>query len=114
MPWLVAITKNECSRYWRRNTRLPALVELQHVAAHPHPLDWDRVLERVIVDQVLEDLPPQDQQLVRLRYSVGLSQREIATVMQMPEGTVKARLHRLRAKLRTQLLSTVVDETTRT
>lgn len=108
VPWLVAITKNECSRYWRRSAARPAHVELQHVDTHPHPSECDRVVERVAVEKALRALSTDDRWLFQLRYCLGLSQREIATVMQLAEGTVKARLHRLREKLRPRL-STLAD-----
>jgi RNA polymerase sigma-70 factor (ECF subfamily) len=41
--------------------------------------------------------------LLALRYEGDLTQEHVARIMGLPEGTVKVRLHRLRARLSTQL-----------
>jgi RNA polymerase sigma-70 factor, ECF subfamily len=55
------------------------------------------------VAQALSELPAPDRLLLRLRYERDLTQREIAELLGMPEGTVKVRLHRLRNRVRTRL-----------
>jgi len=42
-------------------------------------------------------------ELLRMRYDLDLTQVEIAARLGLPEGTVKVRLHRARAKLRRDL-----------
>jgi RNA polymerase sigma-70 factor (ECF subfamily) len=48
----------------------------------------------------LEALSDRDRQLLEMRYEEDLTQATIATRLGIPEGTVKVRLHRARAKLR--------------
>ncbi len=55
--------------------------------------------ERVDVQAALNALTSQDQTLLMLRYDEDLTQSAIADRLGMPEGTVKVRLHRARAKL---------------
>jgi RNA polymerase sigma-70 factor (ECF subfamily) len=48
----------------------------------------------------MEALSERDRQLLEMRYEEDLTQAAIATRLGIPEGTVKVRLHRARAKLR--------------
>jgi RNA polymerase sigma-70 factor, ECF subfamily len=48
----------------------------------------------------LEALSDRDRQLLEMRYEEDLTQATIARRLGVPEGTVKVRLHRARAKLR--------------
>lgn len=100
-PWLAAIVRNEAYREYGRN--------------RPAPSDWidaqegaedDRVVataERADLRAALERLNERDRQLVRLRYDEDLTQEGIARRLGIPDGTVKVRLHRVRAKLRREL-----------
>ena len=48
----------------------------------------------------LERLSERDRRLLEMRYEEDLTQGTIARRLGIPEGTVKVRLHRARAKLR--------------
>ena len=48
----------------------------------------------------LQELSDRDRQLLEMRYEEDLTQATIARRLGVPEGTVKVRLHRARAKLR--------------
>jgi RNA polymerase sigma factor (sigma-70 family) len=68
--------------------------------------DDERVLatvERADLHAALERLNKRDRQLVRLRYDEDLTQEAIAHRLGIPLGTVKVRLHRVRAKLRREI-----------
>lgn len=54
-------------------------------------------------EDALESLAAESYQVVHLRYLIGLSVKEIAAVIGVPEGTVKSRLHSARAQLRNLL-----------
>jgi RNA polymerase sigma-70 factor (ECF subfamily) len=60
-------------------------------------------IERMAIEQLLEQLPPDEAHVVRLHFHLGLSQRQIAAHTGTPLGTVKSRtasaLRRLRAML---------------
>jgi RNA polymerase sigma-70 factor (ECF subfamily) len=54
---------------------------------------------------------PADLRMVTVLYDIeGLSYREIATVLEIPEGTVKSRIHRARSALRARLKGLVTTE----
>jgi RNA polymerase sigma-70 factor (ECF subfamily) len=102
--WLRAIAGNEARRIWERRSRLAARetgVEADEIGEERDVLD-DR-LGAIACDQMLAPLTPRDRELMRLRYMAGLSQAQIAESLRIPEGTVKIRLHRSRARLRTLL-----------
>ncbi len=56
-----------------------------------------------MVNSALASLPPDQRRPIELAYFSGLSQSEIADVLQEPLGTIKARIRRGLLKLRDQL-----------
>lgn len=110
--WLLQITRREAFRVAERRGRLREsdLDDLsdQEVLSVLYS-DIERVESRVSFDQTLDLLQPQDRDLVRLRYCEDLTQGQVATRLDLPEGTVKVRLHRAREKLRKALEEKVED-----
>jgi RNA polymerase sigma-70 factor (ECF subfamily) len=99
--WLATIVRNEALREFAR--KRPAPTDLIEVI---HGRDDDRVLatvERADLHAALERLNKRDRQLVRLRYDEDMTQEAIARRLGIPLGTVKVRLHRVRAKLRREI-----------
>ena len=72
-------------------------VEIQLPDAGPQP---DTVLQRKeAVDrlaEVIAELPPHYRLITLLRHDQQLSYEEIAEILELPLGTVKARIHRAR------------------
>jgi hypothetical protein len=52
------------------------------------------------LNRLLAVLDRQDQVIMTLTYAYGLSNTEVAEVLEMPAGTVKARIHRAKARIR--------------
>lgn len=52
------------------------------------------------IEEALETLPNKDQRLIHLKYFQDLKNKEIAMIENIPEGTVKSRLHHSLKKLR--------------
>jgi RNA polymerase sigma-70 factor, ECF subfamily len=99
--WLATIVRNEALREFAR--KRPAPSDIIEVA---HGSDDERVLatvERADLHAALERLNKRDRQLVRLRYDEDMTQEAIAHRLGIPLGTVKVRLHRVRAKLRREI-----------
>lgn len=63
--------------------------------------------ERAILNAILAALPLGDRELIRLRYDEGMTEREIAKWLRVPEGTVSGRLTRDRQQLEKELLSSL-------
>lgn len=86
----------------------PGLSPAQSVApalvSNRDPLDGTLAVERLeLVRDALHDLPPRMRGCVILRLAQGLTYREIATVMQLSIGAVKAHLSQGKKRLQDQL-----------
>lgn len=62
-----------------------------------------QLVDRVTLEQLLERLAPQEAEVVRLRWQLGFSQRQIAVHTGVPLGTVKSRTSSALRRLRTML-----------
>ncbi|WP_405794490.1 RNA polymerase sigma factor [Streptomyces sp. NBC_01506] len=85
--------------------RLAALWSVRPPAQRP---EEDLVMAQLVAE-CLERLPGPQRQVLVLRYYTDLAVRDIARLLQVPEGTVKSRLHHAVAALRTELRD--VEET---
>lgn len=95
--WLARIARNEAMRELGR--RIPEPVEELEAGADEDER-LNSVVESVTVERALAALSEADRELIRLRYERDLTQSAIADRLGIPEGTVKVRLHRARARLR--------------
>ena len=108
-PWLYRVTVNlayswtsRVKRWWHTlqdtfdNLALPPQYHPEAVAEEQ---EWRRLLQ-----QAIDALPPRHRVVIILHYLEGLSLKEIAYVIDAPEGTVKSRLHYARERLRKALL----------
>jgi RNA polymerase sigma-70 factor (ECF subfamily) len=106
-PWLTAIARNVALRALSRRGRDPyPLASEGSRMPEADPKDQDvmaQTLERVVFGNLLCLLTAPERRLLRLRYEDDLTQPEIARRLGLPEGTVKVRLHRLRARLHEEL-----------
>jgi RNA polymerase sigma-70 factor (ECF subfamily) len=93
--WLSRIVHNEAVRIHTRRTPEPVAEVRESADAR----DESTVVEGLDLRLALARLTPGEQELVCLRYLADLTQPAIARRLGLPEGTVKVRLHRLRAKL---------------
>jgi len=100
--WFKRIVVNVCRNRLRARGRHPS----SDLAAQPGlrapdvigPLD-----DRLLVEQALGHLGPDDRILLALRYYHDLRLEDIASVLGVPTGTVKSRLARAHDRLRSTL-----------
>ena len=92
--WVRRIAVRESVRVSRRVDT--SSYDWSELVAAPAP-DLDAVVD---VRAALEDLTPEHRAVLVLRDLDGLSEAEVAAMLDVPEGTVKSRLHRARAALR--------------
>lgn len=97
--WLYRALKNAlCDRY--RHT----LVEEQYLQTLPDAASYQEPgMEEAENALLLAALSPQDRTIFTLRYLEGYTASEIAELLNIPPGTVRSRLSRCRAQLKTQL-----------
>jgi len=106
--WLLRTAHNLCIDQIRKtkvrseDNDETTLAMQQDRAPDPAQLAESGVLGRKIKDS-LARLTPEDRAVVVMREVQGLPYGEIARVLELPLGTLKARLHRAREKLRAQL-----------
>ena len=98
-PWLAAIARREALRSAVRRREAP-LEEAPPAAAPSH--EPGAVL-RLAVGAAVASLSEDDRRLLTGHYWQDLSQPEIADRLDMTEGAVRVRLHRIRARLRENL-----------
>lgn len=106
--WLVTITLNLWRNQLRDASRRPSLVQLDFVIHRSDPADGPE--QRALdvegsdrVSQLLASLPESERIPIILRHVVGLSYKEIATVLDCPIGTAKSHVSRGIATLRANL-----------
>lgn len=95
LPWLLAISRNHCNNYLRRQVRRHAL-PLREEEPAPATADEDAAWLR----KELGKLSPLDRQLCRLCLVEGLSYREAADALDTTAAAVGKRIQRARARLR--------------
>jgi RNA polymerase sigma-70 factor (ECF subfamily) len=88
--WIFAIARNECKQHWRKSGREIPLDEKIHDVAEVS----SGIENKILVDEILNQLPNDDQELIRLRYIADLSTREIAKVLNINPVVARVRLHR--------------------
>jgi len=97
--WLYRIALNESLNWLKRRKRSGELDENLE-SGQPGP---DEVAaasqEEALVQSALMDLTPEYREVIVLRHFQDLSHREIGAVLQLPEKTVKSRLHSARERL---------------
>lgn len=99
--WLATIVRNEA---FRQQGRLrPDPVDTLENEFGVADEQVEAMVERADLHIALARLDERERQLVRLRYEEDLTQEGIARRLGIPEGTVKVRLHRVRAKLRREI-----------
>lgn len=108
-PWLMRIVRNEAlnrvrgsSRRERFSQRLLTVPGSGDAAPSPESLVIDDLERRRIVS-AMEGLPGRYRTVIFHRYLLDMSEREVATVLGLPRGTVKSRTARGLALLRTRL-----------
>ncbi len=108
-PWLLQIVANE-ARNRTRTVRRHAALELRLAEGlraedvSPSPAAAvEAAEERASLLRSLNALALEDRRVVALRYFLDLSVAETATVLDLPEGTVKSRLSRALGRLRQRL-----------
>ncbi len=101
LGWMVTLARRRAidglrkkQAYARAGERLQAETE-QHPDAWMHNSTQEEVQfsdTRILVREVINSLPPPQQQAIELAFFRGMSQREIAADTNTPLGTVKTRL----------------------
>jgi len=102
--WLYRVAANEALQHLRRK-RSRRQRSLVYEPTDPSVRGEERTERKELIEQALARLEPELRSICLLREIDGLSYREIAETLEIPEGTVGSRLNRARRELRGHLLS---------
>ena len=97
--WLTRILVNQAAHFRRRKRATGPIPETQ-------PATADRAAgseAKIDVQAAIQQLSPEHRQVIVLRELEQMSYEEIATVLDLPQGTVESRLNRARTALREKL-----------
>lgn len=101
--YLFVVARHEFYRWIKKNHRSrevfdPELMSVAGLGPSPSAAVAQRKEQRLLL-QALRQIPMELQIVLELHYWESLSTRELADVMEIPQGTVKSRLRRARESL---------------
>lgn len=97
--WILGIARNLAFNVLRKEKRGERLPEERSDTADPSAM-----VERTVhVERALDTLPDHQREVMHLVYYEEMSLREAAEVLEIPEGTVKSRMHHARKALAKEL-----------
>ena len=107
--WIYAIARNHCINFLNKRKLVTQSMDflgenIQSKTGDNTP--ENRLLNKEMtnqIEQVLSGFEPEFKQIAYLRFYEGLACRNIAKVMNIPNGTVKSRLHTMRQKIKKAL-----------
>src|SRR5262245_53061336 len=112
VPWTIRIARNACIDHLRRRKArppahdVPADEKLDPAAATAAPAaEWRRVSRRRLVHLALQQLSDLSREIILLKDIQELTFEEIATMLDVPIGTVKSRSNRARLELARKVLA---------
>lgn len=95
-PWIIKILKNACYKFYEKHKRNKEVFD-----------DFSDIPERsdymesdINFDDMIKDLPEDEQELLKLKYKYDLTFKTIARELNINEGTVKSRIYRSLGKLK--------------
>ncbi|MGV0741232.1 sigma-70 family RNA polymerase sigma factor [Mycolicibacterium sp. XJ870] len=97
--WLFTVARNMIiderrSARFRNETGVPDPEQVaDHLGSAAAPDQVDTALDRLLLSTALSQLSEEHRAVIRRAYYQGWTTGQIATDMQIPEGTVKSRLH---------------------
>ncbi len=100
--WLYRLASNEALQHLRKGRRW----KFQPLTQEPvsrHASEEDRNENKELIERALSKIDPELRAIFVLREIEGLTYREIAEAIEIPEGTVGSRLNRARRELQQHL-----------
>ncbi|WP_279387446.1 RNA polymerase sigma factor [Rubrobacter taiwanensis] len=103
IPWLLTITRRECMRLAQhRNREMKKIEKCGERSGSYYDLGHNVALS-IDLEAAIAKLSQEDRELFHLCYVQQLRQTEIAKTASLPEGTVKTKLRRIRARIRSSV-----------
>ncbi len=107
-PWLYRIAHNAFVNALRKKSRAPLSIDFDTLVSHPvydDPAESEREQRdmRAMLDKGLDKLAPKYREVLVLYYFEEMPYKDIAEVLQVPQGTVGIRLRRAKEALKEAL-----------
>lgn len=101
--WLFTIARRVVTDWQRRQARRPTLDLGEQQADDPSPeLQLEATEQQAHLRRLLQRLDPAEQELIALKFGAGMTNRDIAGLIDKSETAVGSAVYRLMQKLRTQ------------
>jgi RNA polymerase sigma-70 factor (ECF subfamily) len=102
--WLYRIATNLANDHWRNNKKRGYVLSLESLKDHDSVADTagpeEQVTEADLIQRSLTDLPPKFRDCLLLQIQGGFSQREIAELLDISEGSVGTYISYARKRFR--------------
>ena len=98
-PWLYSIARRTAIDVLRKERRPTMSDHEPEVDVSVTPLSFERTWERFEVRRALDQLSPDEREVIRLSHLMGVPHAEIADRLGLPLGTVKSRSNRAMRRL---------------
>ena len=100
MEWIMTVTKNICISKLRDRNKLKSLSDEDKPIAFP---DISQSEDRMLLNEALKILTDEERKVIILKTVAQLKHREIATVLGIPQATVRSKYRRALKKLKQYL-----------
>ena len=101
-PWLVAIACHLSLNALEKAKRKHSVdAEQVQIPDEAYSEELEERLQRM--EKAIGELPPQDQQIIRLYYYNKVKTEDIAQALHLSQSNILVRLHRIRERLKKQL-----------
>lgn len=102
--WLFTIVRHQSADYFRSKPSTLPLMEETHPADILTPLEQATKSDDLArLKRLLQSLPEEEQELIRLRFVVGLGYQDIAVILRRSKEAIRKRISRLLDRLQSQL-----------
>ena len=102
--WLFTIARNKAMDHFRQKKNISSIDEVANIPVENDPLSGMIQLEQMeALTNLIQALPEEDRELLRLRFLAAMSFPEIAHFLHRNEDAVKKSIYRLLARLHNQL-----------
>lgn len=102
--WLFTIARNKAMDHFRQRKNLSSIDEAANIPVENDPLSSVIQVEQMAaLSKLIQALPEEDRELLRLRFLAAMSFPEIAHFLHRNEDAVKKSIYRLLARLHSQL-----------